>query len=403
MRIKNQYDVIVVGCGPAGSSTAKSCAEQGLDVLVLDRNLEIGTPVRCGEGISDNSVKELRLKIPSSCIAQKIYGAVAYSPSEKSVHIKFPGTKGYIIERKMFDKWLAKQSSLAGATIIAHSNVVDIIKKGDYVAGVKAEILGEQNREISSSIVVAADGVESLVLRKSGIKSEKKPLLVDSGYQYEMENIKLKHPSLIELYFGNKIAKRGYVWVFPKSKTSANVGIGIAGASERSAKAYLDEWIAKHEMFENASIIEVNGGCIPVGGLMKNMTGNGIIGIGDAVNQVNPIHGGGIAESIKASRIAGPIIASAIKKGDVSGKFLARYDREWWDKYGNKLKNVEKVREYFEKLTRKEGRTVLISPTFESWPTVIPFGSKNLQPICMVAPLPILTPAKRKTNPTLPS
>src|SRR3989338_4255338 len=104
-------------------------------------------------------------------------------------------------------------------------------------------------------------------------------------------------------------------------------------------------------MFENASIIEVNGGCIPVGGLMKNMTGNGIIGIGDAVNQVNPIHGGGIAESIKASRIAGPIIASAIKKGDVSGKFLARYDREWWDKYGNKLKNVEKVREYFEKLT----------------------------------------------------
>ena len=170
MRIKNQYDVIVVGCGPAGSSTAKSCAEQGLDVLVLDRNLEIGTPVRCGEGISDNSVKELRLKIPSSCIAQKIYGAVAYSPSEKSVHIKFPGTKGYIIERKMFDKWLAKQSSLAGATIIAHSNVVDIIKKGDYVAGVKAEILGEQNREISSSIVVAADGVESLVLRNSGIK-----------------------------------------------------------------------------------------------------------------------------------------------------------------------------------------------------------------------------------------
>lgn len=349
----NSYDVVIVGCGPAGSGTAKCLAEKGISVLVLDRNNEIGTPKRCGEGLSANSVKQLGLKIPRQCIAQDIEGAIAYAPNGRKVTIKFEGTKGHVLERKMFDKWLAGKAANAGAKIIARANVLELIKSKDYVQGVKANIMGEYV-EIRSKVVVAADGAESTILRMAGFRA-KNPRLVDTGFQYEMDGIEYEEPDMIHLYFGNEIAYRGYVWIFPKGNNRANVGIGISGlGSEKTAKQYLDNWIATKPGLKKGSIIEVNAGCIPVGGFLESMVGNGIVGVGDSVNQVNPIHGGGIAESLKAGRIAGDVIAEAVKKNDVSSKHLSAYNKIWWKECGNRLKNVEKVREMFEKMTDDE-------------------------------------------------
>lgn len=353
MNIDEKYDVVVVGSGPAGSSTAKRCAEQGLNTLVIDRNQEIGTPVRCGEGLSDNSVKALKLKLPSKCIATTIKGAIVYAPDGKRIEIKFKGTNGYTLERKMFDKWLASEAATAGAKVMAKSVFNDVIMKGNQVAGIKANILG-QNKNISANVVVAADGIESYVMRKAGFRA-KNPRLVDSGYQYEMAGIDLEDPHMIVLYFGYNIAPRGYVWVFPKGKDIANVGIGISGLGyEKTAKQYLDEFILKTNQLNIGSVLEVNGGCIPVGGFLDNMVSDGLIGVGDSVNQVNPIHGGGIAESIKAGRIAGNVIANAKKKNDFSAKTLSEYNKTWWQDCGNRLKNVEKVREMFEKMSDQE-------------------------------------------------
>jgi len=353
MIVNEKYDVVVVGCGPAGASTAKRCAENGLDVLVLDRNQEIGTPVRCGEGLSDNAVKTLGLKIPSSCIAQKIKGAIVYAPNGKRVEIKYKGTNGYTLERKAFDKWLAFEASRAGARIIAKTNVYDIIMNNTTVSGVKAKIF-DKDKSIESKVVVAADGVESMIMRKAGFKA-KNPRFVDTGYEYEMSDIDMEDPNMIILYFGSRIAPRGYVWVFPKGKDVANVGIGINSmGGEKTAKQYLDDFILSKPELSKGSIIEVKGGCIPVGGFLDNMVSDGLVGVGDAVNQVNPIHGGGIAESIKAGRIAADVIANAIKKNDVSAKTLSEYNKIWWKDCGQRLKNVEKVREMFEKMSDAE-------------------------------------------------
>jgi len=191
-----------------------------------------------------------------------------------------------------------------------------------------------------------------MIMRKAGIRTNKSPTLVDSGYQYEMAGIDMRDPHMIELFFGNRIAPRGYLWIFPKGEHEANVGIGISGShKEKKAKQYLDDFIASHPGLAKGSIIEVNAGSIPVGGLMEDMVGNGIIGVGDAVNQVNAIHGGGIPEAITAGKLAALVIKSCFDKNDFSKQSLDEYNKLWWEQRGKHLKNVEKVRETVENMS----------------------------------------------------
>ncbi len=351
--MKDKYDVVVVGAGPAGSSCAKHCAENGLSVIVLEKRPEVGAPKRCGEGLSDNAVKRLGLNIPKNCIRQKIHGAHIYAPNGKKIKIKYKGSDGYILERKMFDKWLAEEAARAGARIKTKANVTYLIREKNNICGVVAETM-EGRKEIKANVVVAADGVESEIAKKAGLYKAKNPSVVDSGFQYEMCGIDVKHPDAIELFVGSEIAPRGYVWIFPKGKDVANVGIGILGTNTETAKKYLDEYIEKDDNLNRGSIIEVNAGCVPVGGFLKNMVADGLVAVGDAANQVNPLHGGGIAEGITAGRIAADVIKKAHDKKDFSAKTLSEYNKRWWKERGNKLQKVEKVREMFEKMSDEQ-------------------------------------------------
>lgn len=350
MMIKDSYDVIIAGAGPGGSSAAKNLAELGHSVLLLEKRQEIGAPKRCGEGLTMNTVAIIG-QIPQNCIAQKIDGAILYAPNGNSVPVDMGAEGGFVVERKVFDKWLAYRAARAGATIVAHAEVTDVLKKDGMVCGVKALIGGEKEMEIACKVLIAADGVESTVARKAGLDTANKLVNVDSGYQYEMAAVKLQTDKRIILYFGNDIAPRGYLWIFPKGPDIANVGIGTA-MSERPAKWYLDKFIDGHpEIFGKAGIIEANSGGIPVGGFLQNMVSDGLVVVGDAAHQVNPIHGGGMKEATMAGEMAAKVISKAIKNGDVSAKSLSEYNRIWWKERGEKLKKVEKLRQVVEKLS----------------------------------------------------
>ncbi|MFH1526466.1 MAG: NAD(P)/FAD-dependent oxidoreductase, partial [Bacteroidota bacterium] len=116
-----EYDIIVVGAGPAGSMAARFAAEQGVSVLVLEKDRDVGYPVRCGEAISKAGVEEF---IPSNdkFIASKIDKFSMLSPDGTELIIPLEES-GYILERRIFDYELAKTAVSAGAEIITRAYV----------------------------------------------------------------------------------------------------------------------------------------------------------------------------------------------------------------------------------------------------------------------------------------
>ncbi len=341
-------DVIVIGAGPCGTVCAKKLAESGLSVKVYDKRQEIGAPKRCGEGISETT-EELIGKVPERCIAQRIKGAKVYAPDGRDLEAVLE-KGGYVLERKVFDKWLAEQAVKAGAEIQANTLVTGLTQSNGYFNGIKADFLGNVFEE-KAKIIVCATGAESPIRKQAlGIFSQNN--LIDTCLQYEMTGIET-NKDFIHIYLGNQIAPRGYAWVFPKGGSRANVGLGIV-PQEKKPGFFLDQFIKSHPEISKGSIIEVNAGCVPVGGMVKDMAANGFIVCGEAAHHVNPIHGGGIKEAIVSGQMAADVIIDCMKKGDVSKKALSVFNDRWWDERGNSLKNVEKLREVMEKLTDED-------------------------------------------------
>jgi digeranylgeranylglycerophospholipid reductase len=343
------YDVVVIGAGPGGCNAARAAAENGLEVLLIEKRQEIGAPKRCGEGLSVGGIKNLGLTPDPRWAVNEIRGASVYAPNGKRISVRYPETIGYVLERKIFDKHLAMNAARAGARVMARTVATGLIMEDGFVKGIKYSSFGEEY-EAKAKVVVAADGVESKVARWAGINTTNKLVDIDAGFQYEMV-VDLEEPDMLELYFGSKIAPRGYVWIFPKGKDVANVGIGIGGKEQGVAKKYLDAFIESRPDLRNGSIVEVNAGGIPVGDPVEKLVANGLMIVGDAAHQVNAIHGGGIHEASVAGMIAGKVAAEAIREGDVSEARLRDYERRWHEKRGVVLHKIVKLRQAIEKLT----------------------------------------------------
>ncbi|WP_297459969.1 NAD(P)/FAD-dependent oxidoreductase [Thermococcus sp.] len=344
-----KYDVVVVGSGIAGPIIARNVAKAGYSVLLLDKKPAIGSPKQCAEGISIRVFDKYDIPYDKRFINREIYGAKLYSPGGYELELRYKEVSGVILERKVFDKMLAHYAARAGADVLARTEALDVIRQDGKIAGIRAKHEDEPV-EIYADIIVAADGVESMIARKAGINTYAPPHEFDSSYEYEML-IEGFDPDLIHLWFGNEIAPRGYVWVFPKDEDRANVGIGIASDHPETAKYYLNKWLRENGI-PSRKILEINVGVVPVGGFVKELVKDNVLVVGDAARQVNPMHGGGMAEAMEAGTIASKWIVKALEEENLS--LLQNYTKEWWETDGKRLEKVLKVRRVTEKLTDED-------------------------------------------------
>ncbi len=336
--LKTDYDVIVVGAGPAGSIAARFAAEQGVSVLMLEKDRDVGYPVRCGEAISKSGVEEF---IPSNekWITSHIDKFSLNSPDGTEAIIEFQDA-GYVLERRIFDYELAKTAAAAGAEILTRAYVNGLIIENDKVCGVKYEYRGEK-KEIKAKIVIGADGVESRVGRWAGIKTHIHFKDMECCTQVTASNINADSNTLY-FYFGQNYAPGGYFWVFPKGKGIANIGLGVSGmvGKKKSALSYLNDFMS--ENYPTAPILTSIAGGVPSTVTLEKISAPGIMLVGDAARQVNPLSGGGIASGMIGGSIAGRIAGEAIKKNNLN--YILTYDKAWHDRLGKRHEIFERIK-----------------------------------------------------------
>lgn len=347
--MKTEYDVIVVGAGPAGSIAAKTAAENGCSVLLIEKRQEIGVPVRCAEGTSKTELMKF-IEIEPAFVCNELNRAEIHAPDGTSFSVTtkmsgIDGEAGIILDRKIFDRRLAELAVDAGADVYTKTAAVELLIENGAVVGAVLERLGEK-RAVRSKIVIGADGIESKIARSAGIDSTPDPKDIETGAQYLLYDESI-NPDKCDIFIGREIAPGGYVWIFPKGRCTANVGIGILGSRSGpgAALALLDRFVA--EKFPNAKILGTAFGGIPVSGGLKKITADGLMLVGDAAHQTDPITGAGIRYATYAGEAAGRVAAQAVRAGDCSNAFLKRYQTEWEETLGKTLRRNYKIKEAY--------------------------------------------------------
>ena len=349
--LQNKYDVVVVGGGPAGSMAAWEAAKGGVSVCMLEKDRDIGYPVRCGEAAGESGLRQF-VEIENSWIAEKITSVKLVSPNLTSVDIDFAAETGYILNRRIFDYDLSRYAANAGAEVYTKAYVKNVLANNGEVNGVVLDYLGEE-KQIQAKIVIGADGLTSRVGRWAGLKTLVRMKDMESAVQYSVANVNIE-PNKMIMYVGMNHAPGGYIWVFPKGKKFANIGIGISGkySKHKSAQKYLDEFMERE--YPDAAILTTMCGGVPCAKPMEKPVADGIMLVGDAAHQINPMTGGGIVAGMKGGWIAGQVAAEAIKKNDYSEDSLLEYPKRMRKDFGKNHERFYKIKEVTEKLTNEE-------------------------------------------------
>ncbi len=336
--MKTDYDIIVVGAGPAGSIAARFAAQQGVSVLMLEKDRDVGYPVRCGEAISKAGVEEF-IRPDEKWITSHINKFSLNSPDGTEVILEFQEA-GYVLERRIFDYELAKSAAAAGAEIVTRTYVNGLISENGKITGVKYEYRGEQ-KELRCRIVIGADGVESRVGRWAGLKTHVHIRDMESCAQVTAANIKADMHTLY-FYFGENVAPGGYFWIFPKGNGTANIGLGISGLAgkKRSALSYLNGFMS--ERYPDAPVLTSIAGGVPSAVTLKKISAPGIMLAGDAARHVNPLSGGGIASGMIGGSIAGRIAGEAVKMNKPD--HILTYDKLWYDRLGKRHEIFDRIK-----------------------------------------------------------
>lgn len=341
VQYREEYDAVVVGAGPGGSNTARFAALNGARTLLLEKRQDIGSPVRCGEGLSKVHLDEAGIKIDNRWLTNDVEGAHIISPAGFRLTIgeRYAGSEvGMVIERDIFDKTLAFDAARAGADLRVKATVTDVVKENGRVTGVRVEHFGERYN-VKAGAVVAADGFESQVGRWAGLNTRLKGGDIMSCLQYRLTDVDVD-PLYCEFWLGSEVAPGGYLWVFPKTGDTANVGIGVMAKKVKAkadARTYLDKWIKDDPRVSGGKPLDWVAGGVSTAPPLEKTVAPGIMLVGDAARMIDPITGGGVANACRAGRVAGEVLGEAAQTGDFSLDQLMKYETGWREKMENSL------------------------------------------------------------------
>jgi len=341
-----KFDVVVVGAGTAGCLAAKTTAEAGLKVCLIERKRkeEIGEKI-CGDALGEHHLKTLGLEKPQGGeLEKRIEGIKIYSPDLETVFvIAHEDFVGYLLNRRLFGQWLLRKALDKGAVLYDSTLCLSpIIEKG-FVTGVSVKNQEKNEKfQLKAKMVLDASGFLAVIRRKLPddmmIQREISNEDIEACYR-EIRQLKQEgnETNYCEIYLDQKVTPGGYTWIFPKGGARVNAGLGVCmGGAFPNPKKQFYEHILKKPLFQGSLLLSGGAWYDPTRRPLDNMVGNGVAILGDAACLVNPIHGGGIGPSMLSGYLAGKTVIEALEKGDVSQKSLWPYNVRYMEMYGVK-------------------------------------------------------------------
>jgi menaquinone-9 beta-reductase len=353
-RPADEADVIVVGAGPAGSTTAYYLAQSGLDVLLLEKSRFPREKV-CGDGLTPRGVRALvamgiSISEQDGWIRNKglrVIGAGQRMELPWPELSSYPGY-GLVRARTDFDQTLARRAQRAGARLHEGVTVTGPVldDRTGRITGVTARPEGAADeRTYASRIVVAADGNSSRLSVAMGLrKRDDRPLGVAVRTYYKTPRHDDDYlESWLDLWDSDRLLP-GYGWIFGMGDGTSNVGLGLLNTSaafgHTDYHALLRRWLkgmpAEWGFTEENRTQPVRGAALPMGFNRTPHYFNGLLLVGDAGGMVNPFNGEGIAYAMESGEILARTIAQALARTrrTETERVLAQYPRALRDAYG---------------------------------------------------------------------
>jgi len=346
------FDVIVVGGGPAGSSAARLAAKNGCTVALIEKEKEIAETVRTS-GVTWISDIE-KFGIPNEC-----YNPIkkfSFCSPNNSVTISDEIAKAAVLNVRKTYRFLANRAKKEGAEIFVSTNVLDVLKNSnEECIGVIAKSNEKQIR-FNGKIIIDASGFGSVIAKELGHVKQWKKFGVGAEFEVKVEKLEYDNWWLM---VGQEYSPAGYAWIFPTSKNTARIGVGIGKPdSDIDPTIRLNELIDKKmgpiKELGQIEKIEFHYGLIPNEGLSRKTVYNNLILVGDSAGQANPLVLEGIRYAIRFGEVAGKVAADAIREGDTSEASLIVYEKEWKKAIESKINSAVKVQNRWVRLSDEE-------------------------------------------------
>ena len=348
---KREYDLIVVGAGPAGSSAAYAAAKNGIKVALLEKEENVAQTVRTSGVTWIDYAKEFG--IPEDCYNPiRTYN---FCSPNNTVSITDNKPKAAVLDVRKTYRFLADMAKKNGAEIFVNTNVTNVITENGSIVGVKAS---SSNSEMifHARMLIDASGFQSAVSKSLGLVKQWERFGVGAEYEAEVENVK---SDTWWLMVGQMYSPAGYAWIFPLGKNIVRIGVGVGKPeSDVDPTQRLDELIEKGagpiKDLGKITKKEFHYGLIPNEGLSRKTVYDNLILVGDTAGMANPLVLEGIRYAIKYGRVAGDVASKAIKSGDTSEKALQYYEKTWKKEIESKIKSAHKVQARWLELSDSE-------------------------------------------------
>ncbi len=348
-------EVIVVGGGPAGCYAAENLAKQGVKVTVFEEHPEIGLPSHCAGHISIRSLRTMGLyPLPKGIVENTFCAANFYSSvgSKFSLHLSCPVTT--VLNRALFDQYLAKNAREAGASFVLNSRVQLLLKADSFVRGVIAERIGGVEENFNSKIVIDAEGISSRLLRQTGLQTLKPSGLV-YAVEAEVDDVEDVEFDAVEVYFGKAYAPGFYGWLIPRPDGSAKLGLATShGDPRENLKRLMTRHPVASKQLAKAKITQIGYHAITLGGPINRTYANGFLSVGDCASQVKPTTGGGVIFGLTCAKLAAEVASQALKQDDVSSNFLQSYQKRCSDQLSFDFLVMLRLRRFLNSLSDEQ-------------------------------------------------